>query len=220
MGRIITVDGPAGSGKSTISRMLAEKIRFIYLDTGAMYRAVALAAVRSGIHLADAKRLGDLCRSLDLHFEASRDTPRLFMRHEDISSIIRNPEMDLGASSVSAVKEVREAMSDLQRKMVQGRDVVAEGRDMGTVVFPEADYKFFLTASAEVRAERRYRERRARGENVSREAVLESLQQRDFQDETRELAPLKPADDAIIIDSTGFSIAQVLDKILACLDRK
>ena len=220
MGRIITVDGPAGSGKSTISRMLAEKIRFIYLDTGAMYRAVALAAVRSGIHLADAKRLGDLCRSLDLHFEASRDTPRLFMRHEDISSIIRNPEMDLGASSVSAVKEVREAMSDLQRKMVQGRDVVAEGRDMGTVVFPEADYKFFLTASAEVRAERRYRERRARGENVSREAVLESLQQRDFQDETRALAPLKPADDAIIIDSTGFSIAQVLDKILACLERK
>ncbi len=217
---IITIDGPAGSGKSTISRLLAKKINFLYLDTGAMYRAVALAANRAGISLGNGERLGDLCRSLDLYFETGEDTPRLFLNHEDISMAIRSPEIDIAASTVSAVKEVREAMTDLQRKMARGVNIVAEGRDMGTVVFPGAQYKFFLTASADARAERRFKERLLRGESVSSASVSAELKKRDHQDETRALAPLKPAADAIIIDSTGLFIELVLEKIFSCLKTK
>ncbi|MBW2217472.1 MAG: (d)CMP kinase [Deltaproteobacteria bacterium] len=214
MNSIITIDGPAGSGKSTISRLLAKKIGFLYLDTGAMYRAVALAANRRGVGLDDRERLGDLCRSLDLHFNTDEDPPGLFLHGEDISKAIRSPEMDMAASTVSAVKEVRAAMTDLQRIMAKGLNIVAEGRDMGTVVFPGAAHKFFLTASVKERAERRYRERTARGESVSRDSVEEELRKRDYQDETRALAPLKPAEDAVIIDSTELMIEQVVDKII------
>jgi len=217
---IITIDGPAGSGKSTISRLLAKKINFLYLDTGAMYRAVALAANRAGISLGNGERLGELCRSLDLYFETGEDTPRLFLNHEDISMAIRSPEIDIAASTVSAVKEVREAMTDLQRKMARGVNIVAEGRDMGTVVFPGAQYKFFLTASADARTERRFKERLLRGESVSSASVSAELKKRDHQDETRALAPLKPAEDAIIIDSTGLSIELVLERIFSCLKTK
>jgi len=217
---IITIDGPAGSGKSTLSRLLAKKINFLYLDTGAMYRAVALAANREGVGLGNGERLGDLCRSLDLYFETGEDTPRLFLNHEDISMAIRRPEIDIAASTVSAVKEVREAMTDLQRKMASGVNIVAEGRDMGTVVFPGAQHKLFLTASADARAERRFKERLLRGESVSSASVSAELKKRDHQDETRALAPLKPAEDAIIIDSTGLSIELVLEKILSCLKAK
>jgi cytidylate kinase len=217
---IITIDGPAGSGKSTISRLLAKKINFLYLDTGAMYRAVALAANREGISLGNGERLGDLCRTLDLYFETGEDTPRLFLNYEDISMAIRSPEIDIAASTVSAVKEVREAMTDLQRKMARGGNIVAEGRDMGTVVFPGAQHKFFLTASADERAERRFKERLLRGESVSSASVSAELKKRDHQDETRALAPLKPAEDAIIIDSTGLSIELVIEKIFSCLKAK
>jgi len=217
---IITIDGPAGSGKSTLSRLLAKKINFLYLDTGAMYRAVALAANREGVGLGNGERLGDLCRSLDLYFETGEDTPRLFLNHEDISMAIRRPEIDIAASTVSAVKEVREAMTDLQRKMASGVNIVAEGRDMGTVVFPGAQHKLFLTASADARAERRFKERLLRGESVSSASVSAELKKRDHQDETRALAPLKPAEDAIIIDSTGLSIELVLEKLLSYLKAK
>jgi len=217
---IITIDGPAGSGKSTLSRLLAKKINFLYLDTGAMYRAVALAANREGVGLGNGERLGDLCRSLDLYFETGEDTPRLFLNHEDISMAIRSPEIDIAASTVSAVKEVREAMTDLQRKMASGVNIVAEGRDMGTVVFPGAQHKLFLTASADARAERRFKERLLRGESVSSASVSAELKKRDHQDETRALAPLKPAEDAIIIDSTGLSIELVLEKLLSYLKAK
>jgi len=217
---IITIDGPAGSGKSTLSRLLAKKINFLYLDTGAMYRAVALAANRKGVSLGNGERLGDLCRSLDLYFETGEDTPRLFLNHEDISMAIRSPEIDIAASTASAVKEVREAMTDLQRKMARGVNIVAEGRDMGTVVFPGAQYKFFLTASADARAERRFKERLLRGESVSSALVSAELKKRDHQDETRALAPLKPAEDATIIDSTGLSIELVLERIFSCLETK
>ena len=214
MNNIITIDGPGGSGKSTISRMLAKRVNFLYLDTGAMYRAVALAATREKMDLGDEKKLGGLCKSLDLHFNTDVEPPRLLLGDEDISMAIRGPEMDMFSSEVSAVREVREAMVSLQRKMAKGAKIIAEGRDMGTVVFPEAGHKFFLTASREVRAERRYRERLERGESVSRGIVEAELRKRDHQDESRSISPLRPAEDAIMIDSTGLIPEAVVEKIL------
>ena len=214
MSQVITIDGPAGSGKSTVSRLLAGKLKYFYLDTGAMYRAVALAATRKGIDLEDGKRLEVLCRSLDLCFVTDADSPRLMLDGEDISMAIRDPEMDILSSTVSAVREVREAMTALQRKMAKGVNIVAEGRDMGTVVFPEAQYKFFLTASEKIKAERRYRERQERGEIVTKELVEEGLKKRDHQDRTRSLAPLKPARGTEVIDSTRLKVEEVVEKIL------
>jgi len=211
---VITIDGPAGSGKSTVSRLLAKRIRRIYLDTGAMYRAVALAASRGGIPFSDGKRLGELCGSLALTFVTNEDPPRILLWGEDISTLIRTPDMDSLSSEVSAVREVRKAMTELQRKMAQGTPLVAEGRDMGTVVFPEARHKFFLTASPDVRAERRYKELLVRKEAVSRAFVRDELDKRDQQDRKRSLAPLKPAPDAKLIDSTNFTPDKVVDEIL------
>jgi len=217
MGEVITIDGPGGSGKSTIAKLMAKKLGFLYLDTGAMYRAVALAALRNQIPLDQGTRLGDLCRTMDLRFEHSGDETRLLLNGEDISQAIRRPEMDIASSTVSAVREVRLAMTDLQRRLARGNNVLAEGRDMGTVVFPDAKNKFFLTARPEVRARRRYLEHRGRGENITYEEVEALLNKRDRQDQTRSLAPLKPAEDAIIIDSSDLEPDEVIRLMTAHL---
>ena len=213
---VITIDGPAGSGKSTVSRQLAARIGYAYLDTGAMYRAVALAAKRGGISMDDRSGLGKLCGNLNLHFVSEKDPPRLFMENEDISEKIRTPEIDMLSSSVSAVKEVREAMCDLQRKISCNLNtgLVAEGRDMGTVVFPKARFKFLLTASLEERASRRHLELLARGKIMEKDTVMNRLEKRDHQDENRTLAPLKPARDAVILDSTGMGIEDVVQYMM------
>lgn len=220
MSTIITIDGPSGSGKSTVSRRLAQHLGFLYLDTGAMYRAMALAAGRRGVEGEEGETLGALCRSLDLRMAAEGSESRWILNGEDVSQAIRSPEMDMLSSRISAVREVREAMTKLQRRLAQGMDVVAEGRDMGTVVFPRATYKFFLTASPDVRAERRYHERLARGEDISREAVARDMAKRDRQDQSRDLAPLAPAADAVVIDSTDLPVDEVLQKILNHLKGK
>jgi CMP/dCMP kinase len=212
--KIITIDGPAGSGKSTVSRLLAARLGYLYLDTGAMYRAVALQAKRNSVDLEDREKIGGLCRDLDLHFKTLDGATRLFLGAEDISAAIRSPEMDLLASAISAIKEVREAMTLLQRKMAGQGGVVAEGRDMGTVVFPDAEWKFFVDADPEVRAGRRYRERLERGEAVSREGVEKELRKRDDQDMTRALAPLVPAEDAILLDTTDLTVEEVVAKVV------
>jgi len=214
MNHIITIDGPAGSGKSTISRILAKKIDYSYLDTGAMYRAVALVAKRKGVDFHDGKGLGILCNSLNLRFDRDKDPPRLLLGREDISGLIRSPEMDMLSSTVSAVGEVREAMTGLQRKIAKGAGYVAEGRDMGTVVFPKADLKFYLTASTEIRAGRRYEELLGRGETALRNVVGADLKKRDDQDRMRPLSPLRPAEDALIIDSTTLTIEEVVEVML------
>ena len=214
MSEIITIDGPGGSGKSTIARMMAKNLGFVYLDTGAMYRAVALAAMRNKIPFDQGALLGDLCSTMNLQFKHVKDASRLLLNNEDISLAIRSPEMDIASSAVSAVKEVRIAMTDLQRRLAQNINVVAEGRDMGTVVFPNAKNKFFLTARPEVRAQRRYLERKGRGEDITFEEVERLLKKRDRQDESRNLAPLKPAEDAIIIDSSDLDLEEVIQLML------
>jgi cytidylate kinase len=211
LAKVIAIDGPAGSGKSTVSRLLAARLGYLYLDTGAMYRAVALQAKRKNIVLKDTEKISKLCMDLDLHFRTLDRATRLFLGAEDISDAIRSPEMDMLSSIISAIKEVRDAMTLLQRKMAEQRGVVAEGRDMGTVVFPDAECKFFIDADPEVRAGRRYRERLARGEKVSRQEVEKELRKRDDQDRTRALAPLVPAEDAVLLDTTNLTVEELVE---------
>jgi cytidylate kinase len=217
---LITIDGPAGSGKSTISRLLAKKLNLLYLDTGAMYRAVALQAHRQGLGTDQGELLRKMCQNLDLNFDRSFDPARIRLGEEDLSAAIRTPEMDMLSSKISMVKEVRAEMTELQQKIGQNGGLVAEGRDMGTVVFPRADFKFFLTASLEVRVDRRYRERVDRGENISSGHIGSELKKRDEQDTRRALAPLKPAEDAEIIDTSTSNIDQVVDFILKSIKKR
>jgi len=214
MKTIITIDGPAGSGKSTVSRLLARDLGYLYLDTGAMYRAAALQSAREGVDPVNKGVLERLCRSLDLEFRLEGGENRLYLGEEDISGAIRSPEMDWLSSTLSALGEVREAMTELQRTLGNRGRVVAEGRDMGTVVFPMARFKFFITADLKVRAQRRYRERVMRGETVSLENVERDLMKRDEQDMNRLLSPLRPAEDAITIDTSDLDPGQVVDMML------
>ena len=221
---IVAIDGPAGAGKSTVARRLADALAFVLVDTGAMYRAVALAAKREGIDWSDGPRLGELAHGLvtkqSLSFE--RD-PGLGVRvklmnasgtREDISDAIRTPDMAQGASLVSAHSQVRDVLLELQRLAGQGGGVVLEGRDIGTVVFPDAEVKFFLTASAEVRASRRHAELVAKGQTVTLEETLADVKRRDAQDEGRAVAPLKKADGAILVDSTSLTFEETVARML------
>ncbi|HUT71800.1 MAG TPA: (d)CMP kinase [Desulfatiglandales bacterium] len=217
---VITIDGPTGSGKSTVSRLLAKRLNCPYLDTGAMYRVVALALKRVGLPLSDEAAVTKICDNLDIRFVPEGDTNRVYMGDEDASEAIREPDMDLFASDVSKLDVVRKAMTTFQRKIASQGPLVAEGRDMGTVVFPKAKHKFYVDATMEVRVERRFQERKNRGEPISREEVREDLIKRDRQDMNRSLAPLKPAVDAVIIDSSGLSLDQVVEQIVMEIMRK
>lgn len=205
----IVIDGPAGSGKSTISRLLAHQLGLSYVDTGAMYRAVALAAHERSVDPANDRGLAEICDAIELRFKGER----IFMDGRDVSEAIRTPLMDRLSSAVSARPAVRKAMIDLQRGAAHGGGVVMEGRDIGTVVLPNADMKFFLTADPKVRGERRYRERVEKGESANLTAVVAEIEKRDKNDSERELSPLKPAEDAVIIDTTRLSIPQVVEEI-------
>jgi cytidylate kinase len=218
---IVAIDGPAGAGKSTASRRLAARLGFALVDTGAIYRAVALAASRAGIAWDDDQRLGALLPRLRIRFEPpppwnAAAGQRVFLDDEDVSAEIRTPPMSLGASAVSARPVVRAALLDLQRRLASApghRGAVLEGRDIGTVVFPDADAKFFLTASVDCRARRRFEELRAKGQGATLAEVLADQLQRDRQDSERDVAPLRPADDALVVDSSGVPLEQVVERL-------
>lgn len=215
---IITIDGPSGAGKSTISRGLAAKLHFTYLDTGAMYRAVGLAITRQGIDLADTDALKKCLDTIALTLEPNgEDDVRVLLNGEDISQAIRTPEMGMVASRVSANPLVREKLTALQRQLGEKGGIVAEGRDMGTVVFPKAPCKFFLNATAEERARRRQAQLAEKGQIVEYQEILDQISKRDYDDSRRTLAPLKPADDAIIVDSSSMDPAAVIACMLASI---
>ncbi|MBI4495298.1 MAG: (d)CMP kinase [Deltaproteobacteria bacterium] len=215
---VIAIDGPAGAGKSTVARMLARRLRYLYLDSGAMYRAVAVRAEREGVDPEDEAALEKLCRDLRICFRLVGDTQQVICQGEDVTPAIRRPEVGWLASKVSLKRPVREAMARLQREIGRRGGVVAEGRDMGTVVFPQARFKFFLTASPEERARRRFADLRDRGYEVPLEKVAAETRARDEQDSTRELAPLRPAEDARPIDSTGLTPEEVVEKMVAAME--
>jgi cytidylate kinase len=216
---IITIDGPAGAGKSTVAQRLARRLNLLYLDTGAMYRAVALQALREKIDPTDELALDRLCKRISISFAEDPRGQRVFLQGEDVTERIREPEVGWMASAVSLKRPVREAMVALQRGMASQGGLVAEGRDTGTVVFPRAEAKFFLVADPRERALRRFRELKARGKEALLEEVEGEVRKRDDQDSSRDLAPLKPAEDAYRIDSTGLSPEEVVEKMLKILGK-
>lgn len=210
---LITIDGPAGAGKTTASRRLADRLGYRYVDTGALYRGVAYAALSRGVSAADDTALEGMLAGLSLRFTAGPAGSRLLLAREDITDRIRTPEVSMLASTVSARPCVRRFLLDIQKELGREKAVVFEGRDMGTVVFPEADLKFFLSASEETRARRRFAELEGRG-GARLEEVLRDLRRRDAQDSTRDLAPLTPAADAVPIDSSALTIEEVVELML------
>jgi cytidylate kinase len=211
---LITIDGPAGAGKTTISRNLADRIQYTYIDTGALYRGVALAAKNNGVDAHDNRGLETLCSQLKMAFRREKGGLKLICNQADVTDMIRTPEITMLASAVSANPAVRKYLLQLQRDLGREKGVVFEGRDMGTVVFPEADLKFFLNASQKARALRRFKEL-APESSTTLEQVEQDLNRRDRNDSSRKIAPLKPAADAIHIDSTELSISEVVELMLS-----
>ena len=218
---IITIDGPAGSGKSTIAKMIAKELGFTYIDTGAMYRAVALKIKRSGVDPDDPLSVVKVLQSTQIDLIPSENGVKVFLDGEDVSGLIRTEEIGKLASKIARHPQVRKILVRMQRKLGEkAKNAVLEGRDTGTVIFPDADIKFFFTASPEVRAERRFKELKEKGINVSYSDILKEIKERDRLDETREDSPLKPAEDAVVIDTTGKSLHQVFREVLQIIKER
>lgn len=220
MNTTITIDGPSGSGKSTISRLLAQRLNYTYLDTGAMYRAVGLAAQQQGIEIIESEAIRDLLATIKLTLLPGEGDTRVLLNDKDVSSAIRSADMAMVASKISALPSVRKKLTGLQQDQGKAGAVVAEGRDMGTVVFPNSKNKFFLSATAEERARRRTAQLIEKGQVAFYDDILKQIQQRDQDDSSRTLAPLRPADDAVIIDSSTMTIDEVVQFMINSIQRK
>ncbi len=210
----IAIDGPAGAGKSSVAKAVAAKLGFIYVDTGALYRSIGVNALKNNIETTDAESIIALLPETNVELKYVDGAQRVILNGEDVSEAIRMPEASMAASNVSAIPEVREFLLDLQRDMAKNNNVIMDGRDIGTVILPAAEYKFFLTASAEVRADRRFKELKAKGIDVDYNALLEEIIQRDYNDSHRATAPLKQADDAVLIDSSNMTLEESIDAIV------
>lgn len=211
---IITIDGPAGAGKSTVSRMLAESLNYVYINTGAMYRVVALENKRKNIDPEDETGLAQVCSRLDIKFEKQNGNLRVFSRGEDVTDAINTPEMSLLASRVSAREVVRTTLVELQRKMGREGGVILEGRDAGTVIFPQAHVKFYLDATLDERGRRRYKQILSQNQTVELCQVIQETEKRDCDDSNRAIAPLRKAKDAVLIDSSQLTVQEVIDMML------
>jgi CMP/dCMP kinase len=214
---VITIDGPSGSGKGTLSQMLARYLNYHLLDSGALYRLVALAAIKKGVELSDERAVSKVAERLDVRFSLEGNSAQILLEGDDVASAIRQEVVSMAASRVAAYSEVRAALLERQRAFAIAPGLVADGRDMGTTVFPDAQVKLFLTASAEARAERRYKQLCAKGETVEMSELIKDIRERDERDSNRSISPLKPARDAVIIDSTVLSIDEVFTKMLATI---
>jgi cytidylate kinase len=217
---IVAIDGPSGAGKSTLAKRVARELGFTYLDTGAMYRALALKILRQGLNLEDSEKLAELVDATEIDLVESSGTLKVLLDGGNVSALIRTPEVSQMASKSSAFPVVRKRMLNLQRRLGKKGNVVAEGRDIGTVIFPHADVKIYLDASVEERARRRYEELRKAGREVSFEDTVQEMQERDKRDSERELAPLRKAEDAVVIDSSALDAEEVAETVLRVIQNK
>lgn len=216
----IALDGPSGSGKSTVAEMLATKLNILHLDTGAMYRACALAAIKRNIDCLDEKAISLFIDNIDLEIKYSNGGQVTILEGEDVSDKIRANNVSLMASNISSLGPVRRKMVEMQREVAKNNPCILDGRDIGTVVLPNAQFKFFITASSKVRAERRFKELSNKGETVDFSLLLEEINKRDYNDSHREIAPLKQAQDAVLIDTSNLTAQEVVDKILNIVNPK
>lgn len=210
----IAIDGPAGAGKSSTAKLVAKKLGYIYVDTGALYRTVGLYSIRKGIDTKNAEKVIATLPDVKVELKFVDGAQHVFLNGEDVSEAIRTPEASMGASNVSAIPKVREFLFDLQRKIAAENDCIMDGRDIGTVVLPNADVKIFLTTSVEERANRRYKEMIEKGEEADYNDILEDIKKRDYQDSHREIAPLKQADDAIYVNNGGYNLEDGAEDLL------
>lgn len=212
---VVTIDGPSGSGKGTLSQMLAKELGFHLLDSGALYRLVALAAIKKNVALTSEPAVAEVAAQLDVEFSLEGDNLRILLAGEDVTASIRAETVGMNASIVAAYPQVRDALLKRQRAFATAPGLVADGRDMGTTVFPAAQFKIYLTASAEARADRRCKQLQAKGVEANWDQVVADIRERDERDSTRSVSPLRPAEDAVIIDSTELTITQVLEAMLS-----
>ena len=215
----VAIDGPAGAGKSTIAKAVSKELGYIYVDTGALYRTIALAAIRAGV-IDNDEGVVDLLDGISVELKHIDGVQVVTLDGEDVSALIRTPEISMGASRVSAIPKVREFLLDLQRDIAAKNNVIMDGRDIATVVLPNADVKIFLTASAECRARRRYKELIEKGEDVTYQDVLDDVNERDYNDSHRDIAPLKPSESSIIADTSDLELEQSIRKIVDIIKEK
>ena len=214
MGYNVAIDGPAGAGKSTIAKLVAKKRGYIYVDTGAMYRGLAIHFLNKGIKPGETEKVIEACRDAEVTIAYEDGVQHVYLNGEDISSRLRNEEVGNMASVTSAIPQVRKKLLELQQNLAKTQDVIMDGRDIGTCVLPDADVKIYLTASVKTRAKRRYDELKEKGEECNLEEIAHDIEERDHRDMTREIAPLKQADDAVLVDSSDMTIEEVVKTIV------